>query len=472
MIVTATLASSTDPVALVPGSPDALRVDADTVSARSGALAAGAGAVDKTLIPAWTGEASEAWSTHRQKLADTLGAVDGVHRVAAAVLRNHADVIAWAQGRAEVSVALWAHGQQRSAAWRRTSAGAASLPAPFVQQTGGGSAFLAPVPSPDPGTEMRALAQQILDAARGEVDASETAAVRVLDELGADLPDGEWTLGEFFAGIGEWLSGIGDLLRSFNTVRMFVDPAGYSNDLLGIAHGVGNAYTAATRDPIGTGTVLLDLQGARDSPGRWWGGIAPDLADAVIPGGLVVKGLKLGDHLADLGRAGNRLEDFAHAMPGRWSDLDAVQRWLDEVPTHPAKGPPGEPWFQYQVAHTGPTEFQLGTVSPTGTTIERWADGLTIDPDGIAALDAKFVKNPGDNSMFEGRAGFMQERLMKEFDDQMADYAAIVRDPDNPVSRVRIVASTPESVTYLSERARAVMGGDVDLQVVHRPWEG
>jgi hypothetical protein len=118
-----------------------------------------------------------------------------------------------------------------------------------------------------------------------------------------------------------------------------------------------------------------------------------------------------------------------------------------------------EPWADYQRRVVGSEEYRLTTESGK----EIWADGVHLDPDGVAAVDAKFVEQPGGRSMYEGgRPEFLYETLDGEFE----RYAVIVRDSSNPVSRLRIVASTPEAAKFLEARARATMGPDIDIVVV------
>lgn len=84
----------------------------------------------------------------------------------------------------------------------------------------------------------------------------------------------------------------------------------------------------------------------------------------------------------------------------------------------------------------------------------------------MAALDAKFVTNP-NSSIYEGTAPyFVAREAMADFDREIVRYRDVIVDADNPVARLRIVASTERAAEYLGDRARALLGANIDLQVV------
>jgi len=83
--------------------------------------------------------------------------------------------------------------------------------------------------------------------------------------------------------------------------------------------------------------------------------------------------------------------------------------------------------------------------------------------------EAKYVSNP-ERSMYEGHLPpALVDRLFIRFDSEMERYRWLVEDPDNPISRVRIIASTRAAADFLRTRARRILGPTIDLQVRHTP---
>lgn len=156
-----------------------------------------------------------------------------------------------------------------------------------------------------------------------------------------------------------------------------------------------------------------------------------------------------------------------------WSDPVRRQRWVAEryadgntSMRRPANlSHPGDQAYQLRTA--GPDEIRL--VTPHGNQ-EIWADGLHVDPDGVVVVvDAKHVRSPG-RSLYEGTVpDRMVDQLIRGFDGEMERYAAVIRDPGNPVSRLRLFTSTPEAVEFLTARARRLLGPDIDVDVVLVP---
>jgi hypothetical protein len=60
---------------------------------------------------------------------------------------------------------------------------------------------------------------------------------------------------------------------------------------------------------------------------------------------------------------------------------------------------------------------------------------------------------------------------MRDFDREMKRYSRVVRDTANPVSRIRIVTNTDLAGEFLGDRARRMLGEDVDLTVDIQPTE-
>lgn len=149
----------------------------------------------------------------------------------------------------------------------------------------------------------------------------------------------------------------------------------------------------------------------------------------------------------------------------RWGDAAAREQWVRDWvadPAHLKRENRDADWVHYQRAHAGDHEV---LVYPAGGSPEDgvWADGLVLDSDRFAVVvDAKFVTRSDGRAMYEGgRPDFLYEKLDGEFE----RYAAVIADPENPISELRIVTSTEKAAEFLGARARGVMGPDVSVDV-------
>ncbi|HEY0216590.1 MAG TPA: restriction endonuclease fold toxin-2 domain-containing protein [Cellulomonas sp.] len=474
MIVAATLATCADPCALVPGEPVAIERDATVLDEQLRVLVDARTDTAAVAPEGWSGEACDAWTTHRGSLTDVLDVLGSVHETAAAVLRNHAAVLRWAQGRAEVAVALWDEGRTRTLAWQRSGGGLPTV-APGSSRSllggppsgpGSGSPVRIPPTTTDPGAGHRALAEQVLASARAEVDSSESVAARLLDELSAGIPDGRWHLGEFLSGIGGWFADVAATLWRLSSVRAVIDPDGYRTSATGIVDDAVDTYWSAAHDPFSTTERLLDLPGLHDSPARWWGGLVPDLAVTLATG-------PAGRALAAAGRgargvgAGARVA-AGYQPGGAWAVAAARQGWVDDLRAGPTTEPgkvrmtltAQAPWADFQRTWAGPDTFKL-----TGEGRAIWSDGVHVDPDAVVAIEAKYIRSPG-NSIYEGSAPkFVMDNAMRQFDEEIGRYASVIRDEANPVARLRIVTSTDAAAAFLRDRVVTLIGPDIDLHV-------
>jgi hypothetical protein len=144
---------------------------------------------------------------------------------------------------------------------------------------------------------------------------------------------------------------------------------------------------------------------------------------------------------------------------------------------HPTESRPltrTEPWADYQRQVAGAREARIGkeNVGPEGEDERIWADSLHLDPDTVVAAEAKYVNKPGQG-LYEGKVPpRMQDFLLRDFDREMHRYAQAIRDPDNPVGRLRIIASTAEAARFLEDRARRILGPAIDLQVRYTSPKG
>jgi len=106
--------------------------------------------------------------------------------------------------------------------------------------------------------------------------------------------------------------------------------------------------------------------------------------------------------------------------------------------------------WQWRRFRAGPTEYQVTTSKGT-----VWADGLRYDPStGGVVADAKFVDDPGQ-SMYEGTDNAspeVREMMWGKFDNEIKQYAAAINDPNNPITRLEIITSTPAAQANIKAR--------------------
>lgn len=321
--MSARLYAGADPVDLVPGSLEALHADADDLDAAAARLGAVGRDVEHQVIASWFGRAAEGWPERRTTLVAMADGVADVYALAAQVLRAHADAVVWARLQAQIAVELWEEADRQSfmtadvcfaPARPRALAEAPRL----GSRPGAALGTPTTVASPDPGAATRDLARQVLESALRDVSRSATAAAEVLDALSEGLPDGRWHAGQFLVGLGSWLEAVGRLVLGISRLPSaltrddwYADAEAMRQDLLVTAE-----FLAANPDE--TGAVLLDSQGLRDNPARWWGAMAPDLALSAVSGGAAAS-TRLGTTLRVVD--GHRTPVLPAARP--WGDLVA-----------------------------------------------------------------------------------------------------------------------------------------------------
>ena len=309
------LGSTTDPVALVAGSVENVLADACDLRVRADELSDQADGPVSATVPSWTGPSATASNANRANLAQGLTAVADVYRTVATVLEAHAEVLRWAQTRAQIAIELWARGVELAAASGESTLLLRPQPTgPFAR----GPVF----PETDPGAPWRRQAEAVLAAARAEVNASGQAAARILDEFSAGMPDGQFHMDQFLGGIGDWITGIATLVWKFNAIRALIDRDAMLDDADQIRQGLWDTGAAITADPTQAVPLLFNTRLMHDNPGRWWGQLFPDIALTAAGGtGLITKSGWFArsadtlDDLADVGRAENLLDELPPAVP-------------------------------------------------------------------------------------------------------------------------------------------------------------
>lgn len=410
MIGIGELGSTTDPLALVPGSVGTLRADADDLRARAAELTDEADGPMSRAVTSWVSDNATKSAENRAALASGLNGVADVYRAVGTVLDAHADILAWAQDRAQVAIELWAEGVRRGVA---SGAG-------LLRLRPHGYGLFGPqrevFPESDDGAPLRRLAEAVLGEARSEVRCSQAAAARVLDEFCADMPDGQFHFDEFLAGIGDWVTGIADLAWRFSTIRLIVDGDAVIADAQAMGQGLWDTGAYLAANPLETVPVLFNTQLLRDRPGRWWGQMFPDIALTAVAGvGVLSKSgalARVADDLADIAERVRALD---------WADDTGAidfEAWLRGDPIQLTDGTQlvaasGEEQAEaaariaalkegglqaqgaaaaYQTSVYGPTERIV--VLPDGT--PRYVDGFT-SAYGLIPGDAKLVTTPASS---------------------------------------------------------------------------
>ena len=144
----------------------------------------------------------------------------------------------------------------------------------------------------------------------------------------------------------------------------------------------------------------------------------------------------------------------------QWDDPAKVQEWHDEPPTKTRKA--STPAYDYQHRVLG-TDVERQLTTDSGDDI--WADSVTTDGTITKAWDAKHTEG-GNNALYQGKG---PEFLMEDFDGEMERYGEVIRSSGIPVSSLTLVTNTPESVEFLGQRAREILGPDIELHIQLKP---
>lgn len=180
----AELGETSDPVALIPGSVNAM----DAASARWRTRAARAGDAARALhasgVPEdWTGQAADAFETRVASVSSRWTTLAETFTVGASALTAYSSTLSWAQAQAGRAVELWQHAARLSAAgWND------------VSLSHGLTGKAKTVPAIDEGAPLRQQAEQLLADARTAVAAAGDDAAAALDAAAAqpDLDADTW----------------------------------------------------------------------------------------------------------------------------------------------------------------------------------------------------------------------------------------------------------------------------------------
>lgn len=168
----AALGSTTDPKALVPGDPEAVRAEAELVRTLATGLESAADDLAGVRVPSWSGSAADAfWDVMSEQPRSWRVTVDALGEATTAI-SGFADVLAAAQSSAADAIDRWAVGDRATAeattAYNTRVATYNSALRTWMAN-GTGRQPTAPAPFSDPGAADRSEAQAILDEARDSV---------------------------------------------------------------------------------------------------------------------------------------------------------------------------------------------------------------------------------------------------------------------------------------------------------------
>ncbi len=224
----AELGNTADPKALVPGEPEQVMQTVQGFRRYGHALITAGNGLRSITTDGWEGEAGDAFRRWFDGEPERwLRCGDAFHD-AAGVLDRFSYTLSWAQRQAAEAIALWEQGE---AATEQAKAEHAQAQAQANQQaaaaTAAGMLTVAPsIPFTDPGEEMRAQAQHLLDNARNQLRSAGDEASGVVGQARDKAPPEPSLLGkvtnfagEFAAGVWEGAFGLAEFAWSISPTR-------------------------------------------------------------------------------------------------------------------------------------------------------------------------------------------------------------------------------------------------------------
>lgn len=172
VLFSAELGQTRDPRELVPGQPEQITEAAATLAGNATQMGEIGDGLRQVRTPGWSGTASDAfWDRFTAEPVRWQVGHDAMNAAADALTR-HAEVLRWAQTRAQEAIDLW---EQGDAATEQARSG-------YTAAAEQNAALGAPPPAfEDPGEPLRSQARQLLAYAREQVDISGSQTATVLD---------------------------------------------------------------------------------------------------------------------------------------------------------------------------------------------------------------------------------------------------------------------------------------------------
>jgi hypothetical protein len=366
---------------LVPGNP----VDLDVLVARCGMVAQGLGGAAARVRAIdsgeWVGPAGDAFRSvvdiepgRYDDAAAAFSATAGAVRAYTAVLRD-------AQASARTAITLYEHAAAATSAWSQQVDGydASVRDAQAAAHPDRVVAGLRRPPAYDPGADDRTRALALLTAAREQVLAAGSAAARTIAVAWERAPrEPHWweKAGHFVAEIGrgawEATAGLVEFAWQVSTVRMLVDPAGWSRDMVALGEGL----WYGVQHPVELGKAIVDWDTWQESPGRAIGHLLPDLLIALASGGAgaAVKGARAARGVESVGTTFRRLDRLGEGGE-RLSYLRRARNFLS------GEGLPAPNAGRHTPAGLA-AEFQTG---PPYGGVDRWFNATLRSGDLVGA---------------------------------------------------------------------------------------
>jgi hypothetical protein len=485
----------------VPGNPGVLRGAAMSFGGAAGHLGGLAGDLSGAQAANWSGPASVACHGLCVALSHTLTVGSDGFAHAAITLRRLADAIEEAQERAEAALqgAADADGEADSLAGgddppaaridelhtqatllrgvadaARADAETAALAAAAIFSDIAGTAPTPP-PPPQPAEAhddggggwfdgavgfvkgIPGAAKDGYESANGWIDDREEDMEGLLDHLPGPLDDaahGWWNTSiispkfniDFAQGVGDWGVGMAETLPML--VRLspqygLIDPAGQREQQRELAAGM----TYAWNHKGDTAKALVGWNNVENGePGRMMGGLAPDVALAILSGG--------GSAAAKTARSAKVMEELGEAATAarRFDELPALTReeqlaahdWMESLPQRDT--PTGRPSGRYEVEMTGPHNYEMSAGD-----VKINADGFrTFD---ATALEAKHVGSQTRSPFVPGSEApdFVRNAARVEIEKELQRYKVIVDSTATPVRGLEIVTNDARAVPYFRE---------------------
>ncbi|WP_189060225.1 putative T7SS-secreted protein [Longimycelium tulufanense] len=290
---------------LVPGDPGRVWTQTGELSQLTDHMERTAQALSRISSDGWQGEAADAFREYFRDRPRQWDVLAGAFRHVADALGEYKWALEAAQRRATDAVALYETGQRESEAARteynqkaeRYSAAVASLNAGLPTE-------LPPQPGEfiDGGAAKMEEARQLLaDARARKREAAETAAAAIraatdrlpekpgwLSRTVAEIDDLQQRqvvqVTDFLGGAAEGIGGIIKLSRTLNPLDVY--NLAHPQDYLTNLGTLGSGLAAAVTHPVATLKHIVDVDTLLDSPGRWLGRLAPDVALGAVTGGV------------------------------------------------------------------------------------------------------------------------------------------------------------------------------------------
>ncbi len=238
---------------LVPGNP----VDLDVLVARCGVVAQGlggaAGRVRAIDAGEWVGPAGDAFRSVVDLEPGRYDDAAAAFSATAEAVRAYNAVLREAQAGARVAIRLYEDAAAVTSTWSRQV----------------DSDALARSPAYDPGADDRTRALALLTAAREQVLRAGSTASRTIAAAWERAPrEPHWweKAGHFVAEIGrgawEATTGLVEFAWQVSTVRMLVDPEGWSRDMVALGEGL----WYGVQHPVELGKAIVDWDTCRSRP--------------------------------------------------------------------------------------------------------------------------------------------------------------------------------------------------------------